>query len=139
MPKRDIYHNTVRKALEKDNWIITDDPLKLKIGEKRLYVDIGAESIISAEKDKEKIAVEIKSFVGKSDVNDLEQALGQFFLYYKVISVQKLDHRLYLAVNEITFHDIFTKPIGQLLLADPIFRLIVFDEEKEVITQWIPN
>ena len=25
------------------------------------------------------------------------------------------------------------------LLADPIFRLIVFDEEKEVITQWIPH
>ena len=72
-------------------------------------------------------------------MNDLEQALGQFFLYYKVISVQELDHRLYLAVNEITFHDIFTKQIGQLLLADPIFRLIVFDEEKEVITQWIPN
>ncbi|WP_373529451.1 element excision factor XisH family protein [Nostoc sp.] len=29
----------------------------------------------------EKIVVEVKSFVGQSDVKDLEQALGQYILY----------------------------------------------------------
>jgi hypothetical protein len=26
MPKLDIYHDTVKRALEKDNWTITHDP-----------------------------------------------------------------------------------------------------------------
>jgi hypothetical protein len=27
MSAKDIYHDTIKKALEKDNWIITDDQL----------------------------------------------------------------------------------------------------------------
>ena len=38
---KDIYHNTVRTALEKDGWIITDDPLRLIIGRRGFYVDLG--------------------------------------------------------------------------------------------------
>jgi hypothetical protein len=30
MPARDIYHDTVKNALLKDSWTITDDPLHLK-------------------------------------------------------------------------------------------------------------
>ena len=29
---KEIYHDTVRVALEKDGWNITDDPLTLKVG-----------------------------------------------------------------------------------------------------------
>jgi hypothetical protein len=29
MPAKDIYHETVKNALIKDGWTITDDPLKL--------------------------------------------------------------------------------------------------------------
>ncbi len=29
MPAKDIYHDTVKKALIKDGWKITHDPLKL--------------------------------------------------------------------------------------------------------------
>jgi len=79
MPKLDIYHDTVKRALEKDNWTITHDPFFMKIGERKLYADLGAARLISAEKGHEKIVVEIKSFIGKSDVNDLENAIGQFF------------------------------------------------------------
>ena len=91
------------------------------------------------EKAQEKIAVEIKSFVGPSDVKDLEQALGQFVLYRKILDQQERERRLYLAVNEITFNGIFADEIGQLLLAHQTLRLIVFDEENEVITQWVPH
>jgi len=79
MPKLDIYHDTVKRTLEKDNWTITHDPFFMKIGERKLYASLGAASDISAEKGHEKIVVEIKSFIGKSDVNDLENAIGQFF------------------------------------------------------------
>ncbi|MFN8491027.1 MAG: element excision factor XisH family protein [Caldilineaceae bacterium] len=74
----DDYHETVRRALVKDGWTITHDLFPLPIGHKRLYVDLGADRLISAEKGALQIAVEIKSFVSESDVHDLELALGQY-------------------------------------------------------------
>jgi hypothetical protein len=82
MPSLDIYHDTVKRALQKEHWTITHDPFILQIGRQRLFADLGAERLISAERNQQKIAVEIKSFVGTSDVRDLEQALGQYMLYH---------------------------------------------------------
>ncbi|BAY81815.1 XisH protein [Calothrix parasitica NIES-267] len=42
MPAKDIYHNMVVNALQKEGWVITDDPLKLKWGLRELFVDLGA-------------------------------------------------------------------------------------------------
>ena len=63
MPAKDIYHDTAKNALIKDGWTVTQDPLRLRIGKKDLFVDLGAQRILAAEKGTEKIAVEIKSFV----------------------------------------------------------------------------
>ncbi len=78
MPAKDFYHDTVRNALLKDGWTITDDPLRLVYGRQDVFVDLGAEKLIAAEKGSRKIAVEIKSFSGRSEVADLEKALGQY-------------------------------------------------------------
>ena len=78
MPARDFYHDTVRKALEADGWVITHDPYFLRLGKRKGYIDLGAE-MIGAEKGSEQIAVEIKGFMGLSDVDEFEDALGQFF------------------------------------------------------------
>jgi len=86
MLARDIYHNAVRNAIEKDSWQITKDPFILKWGTRDLYIDLGAEKLIAAEKSGEKIAVEIKSFIGASPVTDLENALGQYILYYDILT-----------------------------------------------------
>jgi hypothetical protein len=59
--QRDIYHNTVITALVKDGWQITDDPFVLKWGQMDLYIDLGAEELVAAEKPGRQIAVEIKS------------------------------------------------------------------------------
>lgn len=42
MSRRDIYHDTVKRALQKDGWTITHDPFPLRIGNKRLSADLGA-------------------------------------------------------------------------------------------------
>ncbi|MEH1849764.1 MAG: element excision factor XisH family protein [Nostoc sp.] len=89
MPSRDIYHNHVKNALLKDRWTITHDPLKLEMGKKDLYVDLGAEQLIAAENAERKIAVEIKSFVGRSDIDDLEKALRQYIFYKDILSEQE--------------------------------------------------
>ena len=139
MSARDIYHNTVRLALEKDGWTITHDPFPLQIGKKRLSADLGAERLISAEKELQKIVVEVKSFVGQSDVKDLQQALGQYVLYRQILNEMEIERVLYLAVSQPTFNSVFTIELGQILLKNQIVRLIVFDDESEVIVKWIPD
>jgi hypothetical protein len=136
---RDIYHNTVKLALEKDGWTITHDPFPLQIGKKRLSADLGAERLISAEKELQKIVVEVKSFVGQSDVKDLQQALGQYVLYRQILNEMKVDRVLYLAISQLTFNNVFSIELGQVLLKNQIVKLIVFDDESEVIVQWIPD
>ena len=80
MPAKDIYHDVCVRALKKDGWVITHEPLTLKIGETDLFVDVGAERFMVAEKRNERIAVEIKSFVKLSSTQDLKEAIGQFVL-----------------------------------------------------------
>nr|MCM0594172.1 fdxN element excision controlling factor protein [Gloeotrichia echinulata DEX184] len=139
MPAKDIYHNTVKFALQKDGWTITHDPFPLQIGKKRLSADLGAERLISAEKGTQRIVVEVKSFVGQSDVKDLEQALGQYVLYRQILNEVGSDRSLYLAVSRPTFNSVFTIELGQMLLKNKIIKLIVFDDESEAIVQWIPD
>jgi hypothetical protein len=137
MPARDIYHNCVKNALIKDGWIITHDPLNLKIGAKDLFVDLGVTKILAAEKNSRKIAVEIKSFVSPSEVEDLKNALGQHILYYDILEELEPDRILYMAIRQITFENIFEEPIGQLLLRKQRLKLLIFDQNTQEIDQWI--
>lgn len=137
MPAKDIYHDTVKRALEKDGWTITHDPLRLQVGFRRMFVDLGAEKLLAAEKGKRKIAVEIKSFVSRSEINDLEDALGQFVLYEDVLAEKEPERILFLAIKQKSFDSIFEDEIGKILLRNKRVRLIVFDEEAGEITQWI--
>ncbi len=43
MPAKDVFHQTVRHALEKDGWTITHDHLLLRYELGNLYIDLGAE------------------------------------------------------------------------------------------------
>ena len=60
---RDSIHEVVVIAFEKDRWNITNEPLTFRVNNNRVMVDLGVERIIGIEKGKEKIAVEIKSFL----------------------------------------------------------------------------
>ncbi len=137
MPARDIYHDAVKNALIKDGWTITDDPLHLKWGKKDMYVDLGAEQMLGAEKGEQKIAVEIKSFRNLSEMKDLEQALGQFFLYRTVLAARQPDRILYLAVPQDVVESLFQEPLGQLLTEKAAVHVIGFDPTEEEVTTWI--
>ena len=68
MSRRDEYHEIAKNALINDGWTITADPMDLTIGGVELLADLAAEKILAAEKENDKIAVEIKSFLGQSPV-----------------------------------------------------------------------
>lgn len=137
MPARDMYHDVVKKALINDGWTITHDPLPLQWGTTRLYVDLGAERVLAAEKIGRKIAVEIKSFLGSSAIYELEQALGQLFLYQRVLATADPERVLYLAMQEEVAQRLFAEPMHRQLLTDGTIRLIVFSVAQEVILEWI--
>ncbi len=138
MPAKDLYHDVVKNALVKDGWEITHDPLTLRWGKKDLFVDLGAEKLLAAEKGEARIAVEVKSFLGKSEIADLEQALGQFTLYRRILEVKDPDRGLYLAIRELVFNELFEEPIGQLLLDSKMVQIMIFNEDTEEVLRWIP-
>jgi hypothetical protein len=39
MPAKDIVHDAVRKGLEKEGWVITDDPLRIRSDRVALFLD----------------------------------------------------------------------------------------------------
>lgn len=125
MSARDIYHQAARTALEKDGWTITHDPLTLKIGERDTFIDIGAEKLFTAEKEGRKIAVEVKSFVSKSAVADLQNALGQFIFYQDFLADIEPDRLLFLAVRRTVFLNLFHEPVGAKFLQNKRLRLLV--------------
>jgi hypothetical protein len=137
MPARDAFHEQLKRALLRDGWEITHDPLHLKWGAKDMYVDLGAREILAAEKSGRKIGVEIKSFTGPSEMRELEQALGQYMIYADVLEHTEPERMLYLAVPDEIFSDLFEEPIGRLIIEKHTIRLIVFDPVAEVIVQWI--
>jgi hypothetical protein len=137
MSRKDIYHDVVIEALSADGWTITHDPLPLSYGGKDVYVDLGACQPIGAEKENQRIAVEIKSFLSPSDVHDLELAIGQYSLYWDILSEVDPDRMLYLAIPERVYKGIFSDPLGQLVLARQQLHLIVFNDLRARIERWI--
>ena len=140
MPAKDLFHDACVRALQKDGWTITNDPLTLKVGDIDLFVDLGAERLVTAEKGAERIAVEIKSFVNRSGTQDIERAVGQFVVYQDALALseENRDRVLYLALRETSYLTLFESNLGKMLLNNNRLRLVVFDLKTETITRWIP-
>ena len=137
MPAKDIYHNAVRFVLVKDGWEILTEDYTLEYGGDRLYVDIAAEKSIAAEKQGQRILVEVKSFLGRSFINDLEQAVGQYVVYRDVLVETALDFELYLAITQGTYKSYFQRQLAQMIINRNQVKLLIVDAENEVIVEWI--
>ncbi len=138
MPAKDFYHDAAKNALIKDGWTVTHDPYKVQVGKRDLFIDLGAQKLLAAEKGERKIAVEVKSFVGRSEVEDLRNALGQFVLYRNALGEKDPEREIFLAIRETIFAEVFQEPVGEMLIRNGEVRLIVFDKEREEILRWIP-
>lgn len=136
MPAKDKYHDAVKNALIKDGWVITHDPLTLPFGLKDVYVDLGAERMLAAERGMEKIAIEIKTFLGRSDVADLQQAVGQYVMYRAVLSRTQPERRLYLAVPQMTADTLLLDALALVTMEDEKISYVVYNAQKEIIVRW---
>lgn len=136
MPAKDIFHTAVRRALEKEQWIITDDPLFIRFGGVDMYIDLAAEQLMSAEKNGEKIAIEIKSFIGVSATTEFSTALGQFLKYQLALEEEQPDRTLYLAIPIDADRSFFSLELPRRLVEKYRVNLIVYEPEEEAIVRW---
>ena len=136
MSAKDQVHQHVVTALQRDGWSITHDPFKVRWKNRKLQIDIGAEKLIAAQKGTEQIAIEVKSFLGANDLEDLYHAIGQFILYRTALRKFEPQRTLYLAVDVKVFSQIFDDPEGEFLRAQEDIKLLVFDKHKEEIVLW---
>lgn len=137
MSRKDQFHEAVKHALEKEGWLITHDPFTIQISEAvKLKIDLGAESTIAAQRDQEKIAIEIKSFITDSDISEFHAALGQYLNYLQALEEEEPDRTLHLAVPFETYNDFFQIPFIQTSLKRHAMNVIIYDPIQEEINAW---
>ena len=137
MAARDLYHQEVREALEKEGWKITHAPLNLKYGDDRVFIELGAEQVLGAEKEGIKIAVEIKSLDKPSPIYTFHEILGQYEVYELILAKVEPNRILYLALPEEDLNRFFKRPLGELIISEKNIRFILFDSQEKILTQWI--
>jgi XisH protein len=136
MPAKDFFHKTVKTSLEKDGWIITDENLFIEVEDVDFYIDLTAEKILVAEKTGKKIAVEVKSFLGASDVTEFHSALGQCLNYRSALRLTEPDRTLYLAIPEDVYKEFFIRRFIQRVIVEHQLKLLIFNPTQEEIVQW---
>ena len=101
-----------------------------------LEIDLGAERLIGAEKEGEKIAVEIKSFLGVSEIHDFYKALGQFNYYFLALRRQEPDRVLFLAVPVDIYETFFQEPLTLEAVEYYNLKIVVYDSDNQTIATW---
>jgi hypothetical protein len=135
---RDLYHQNVREALEKEGWVITADPIHISLDETYIEIDMAAEMIFAAEKANQKIAVEVKGFLKKSIISEFHTAIGQFLDYKDALEEVDPNRDLFLAIpQEIYLNPIFQGRFIQKRLRKENVHLIIVNIQNNLITQWI--
>ena len=139
MAARDKYHYECKTALEKDGWTITHDPYEIKdkrLVSKSLEIDLAAEKILAAEKEKEKIAVEVKSLISDSIIYEFHGVLGQYLNYKVALETIEPERVLYIAIPEQGYKRLLREGITKLSIERFSLKLIIFDIDNQTIIEW---
>jgi hypothetical protein len=115
---KDKIHIPVKEALINDGWDITADPLFMKVGTIPIYIDLAAEKLFAAEKNGEKIAVEVKTFSNPSLITALYEAVGKYIVYRKALRLSQSDRTLYLAMPEDVYLRYYDEPLFKEVLEE---------------------
>jgi hypothetical protein len=137
MAQLDTFHHVVKSALQKDGWKITDDPLYLQYGGIDYAIDFGAEPLIAAEKEHQKVAIEVKSFLAGSPTYEFHKVVGQFFDYRMMLKRIQPDRILYVAVPSDIYRSFFQTPFIREVIQEMKMKIAVYNIDKEEIEEWI--
>lgn len=137
MPNKDRHHDVVINALQKSGWTIVDEQVYISVGEttetvRRLYIDIQAQR-----DDRVLVLIEVKA-LDISPVHELMELLGQYLVYREGLDYVEDDTPLYVAVTDTGYDLIIQHPLGQRTLTKNPVPLVIYNVDREEITQWIP-
>ena len=134
---KDVIHDAVKAALENDGWTITSEHYTVRYEEFTVYPDLAAERAFAAQRGTQKIAVEVKSFLGRSTVHEVRDAMGQYMMYQTYLADIEPERKVYLAISTKTYHDTFQlKAVQRLVQRFAVALMVVQIEQKEIVA-WI--
>jgi hypothetical protein len=140
MAAKDIIHDIVREALEKEGWFIIRDPFFLRVSENiGMFVDLAVDKLLLAERETLKIAVEVKSFVGLSNLTDFHLAVGQFLNYRLALEEFESDRILYLAIPDDIYNTFFQDSFIHKVIKTYSIKLMIVNPKKGEIILWQPS
>ena len=134
---RDVDHPIVKRLLIEDGWGITHDPYILEQFNPDWEIDLGAEQLIAAEREAQKIAVEIKGFRQASFAHEFHAAVGQYVTYRIGLSVVEAERKLILAVPIEVYETHFFRPGIRLSVERNQIGLLVYNSSALKIEQWL--
>jgi len=135
MPAKDRYHDAVVRALVKNGWTITTEPMLVRFVERRLWIDIQA----AKASEQLVIVVEVKGFESMpSPVDYLADAVGKYVIYLCALDYARLDARLYMVVPIVAYEGILNEEIGRRAIRKANIDIMVFDPEREEVIRWSP-
>jgi len=140
----DKYFECVKEALFKDGWTITHDnrhPYTANVPGLLIIGDLGAERILVEfeSEGKERILVEIKSFLSKSFNEDFYPALGQILSYTYVLGKKDPGRKVWLAVPEKVYQKHFTTIAIMEITTLHKISVFTYDTTINRIIRWIPK
>ena len=102
-----------------------------------MQTDLGAEKVITAERDNIRIAVEGKSFVHISILHDFLLAVDQYFVYKKILLANDSDRTLFVALPDFVYNRVSKLEWANAVIADLDMKFILYNTNQKIITAWI--
>ncbi|MEM7537773.1 MAG: element excision factor XisH family protein [Chloroflexota bacterium] len=138
MPAKDKIHDNVRNALKNDGWQVIKEQMRVQFEDAYIYVDLAAEDrLVVAERAGERVAIEVKSFLSPSAMQDIEDALGQFVVYRIFLKRIEPDRHLFLGISHLTYNTVFQSRAIQTLIDELAVSLLIVNIETEEVLDWI--
>lgn len=138
MSTRNRFYNAVKRALEKERWQITHDPLIVGFGTATdKEIDLGLEKVIGAATAERQIAVAVASFLSDSAMFDFHLALGQYVNCRLALEAIEPVRTLYLAVPNFAYDSSLSRDLPQTAIGKYQVGLIVYDPIEEVNSLWL--
>lgn len=119
----------VQAALVSDGWTVKKGAITIIKGNYQFFIDV------SAEKDGQKVAIEVKSFLNNF-VYDWHLALGQYLTYNALLFKLDPDRVLYLAVPEDIYTEHFQSAPFQEFVVLYSINLFIFSQDANRVIAW---
>jgi XisH protein len=137
MTEKDVFHEVVKKALQKEGWKITHNSCLLDVAGQQVSIDLGAEKSSDVSKESQKIAVSVKSFVRSTSLLKYQLALVKFLNDRELLKRLEGDRSLYLAVPMQNYRRFLQEESLRNSLNEAQVKTIVFDPIEGAIDRWI--